>query len=80
MTGENVAGTRLHSPPSTPELAGGEPGAFNESLELGPRDLRVNAATEAAIGRGDDPLAADEIREPDDAVGDERRQSKFFTV
>ena len=50
---------------------GGEPGAFNERLELGPRDLRVNAATEAAIGRGDDPLPADDVGETNDPLGDE---------
>ena len=31
----------------------------------------MDAAAEAAIGRGDDALAADEIGEPEDAVGDE---------
>src|SRR5215831_5799555 len=71
MAGENVVGTGLHGTPLTPQLAGGESGAFDERLELGPSDLRVNAAAEATVGRGDDPLLADEVGKPDDPVGDE---------
>src|SRR5499427_10950374 len=57
--------------PLSPELAGGEPCALNQRFELGPGDLRVNAAAEATVGRRDDPLLADEVGKPDDAVGDE---------
>ena len=31
----------------------------------------MDAAAEAAIGRGDDPLAADQIRKAQDALGDQ---------
>src|SRR4029077_12342125 len=35
------------------EPLGGKLGAFRERLELGPGDLRVDAAAQSAIGRGD---------------------------
>ena len=47
---------------------GGEPGAFNERLELGPRDLGVHASAEAAIGTGDDILASEHPGESQNAV------------
>ena len=52
-------------------LAGGEPGALDQRLKLSPSDLRVEAAAETAISRGDDPLAADKVGEPQDPLGDE---------
>jgi hypothetical protein len=54
-----------------PELAGGEGRALRQCFELGPGDLRMDAAADPAIGRGDDALPADEIRKPNNALGDE---------
>lgn len=42
--------------------------ALNEGLQLGPRDLVVQATTEAAVGRGDDVFWTDQLGELDDAV------------
>src|SRR5438874_1344102 len=41
------------------------------SYELRPGDLRMDPAAEPAIGRGDDPLAADQLGETQNAVGDQ---------
>src|SRR5207248_11319132 len=56
---------------SAPELAGGQCRALGQRFELGPGDVRVNPAAETAVGRGDDPLPADQVREAKDALGDE---------
>src|ERR1700757_1106837 len=56
---------------SAPELTGGERGALCQRFELGPGDLWMDAAAETAIGRRNDPLFADKVRKPDDALRDE---------
>src|SRR5436190_16752041 len=56
---------------SAPELAAGERGALGEGFELGPGDLRVDPTAETAIGRGDDALAADDVGEAQDPVGNQ---------
>ena len=56
---------------SAPELASGERGALGQGFELGPGDLGVDPAAEAAIGRGDDAFAADDVGKAQDAVGDQ---------
>ena len=43
--------------------------ALRQRLELGPGDVAVDAAAEAAVGRGDDALAADQLGEAADALG-----------
>ena len=50
-----------------------EPRALDQRAELGPGDLGVHAAAEAAVGAGDDVLAADRAGEAHDALGDELR-------
>jgi hypothetical protein len=55
-------------PRSPPQLLGGEAGAFGQGFQFGPGDLRVDAAAEPAIGRGDDPFATDDVGEAPDAV------------
>src|SRR5580658_4356462 len=59
-----------------PKLPRRTRGALDQSPELQKRNLRVELAktrrgAEAAIGRGDDALAADEIGKADNALGDE---------
>src|SRR6516162_8338069 len=56
---------------SAPELTGGQFGALGEGVQLRPRDLRVDAAAEAAVGGGDDIVPADRFGVPGNAVGDE---------
>ena len=56
-----------------PEGLRGEAGAFGEGAELGPGEVGVDAAAEAAIGTGNDVLAADDLGVAQDAVGDELR-------
>src|SRR3954453_19825254 len=58
-------------PPLTPELARGERSTLDQRFELCPGDLRMDAAAETAIGRGDDPLPADQVGKTKDALGDE---------
>lgn len=41
---------------------------FDQRLELRPRDLRVRAPAEAAVGAGDQVFAAHSLREPEDAL------------
>ena len=50
-----------------------EAGAFGERAQLGPGEVGMNPAAEAAIGAGDDVLAADDLGIAQDAVGDELR-------
>ncbi len=57
--------------PSAPKLAARQSRALRESLELGPGDHRMDAAAEAAIGRGDDAFTADAFGEAQNALGDE---------
>ncbi len=54
-----------------PQLAARELGAGNQCLELGPHQLRMDPAAEAAIGAGDDVLAPGDPGEIEDAVGDD---------
>ena len=37
--------------------------------QLGPGDLRMDAAAQAAVGAGDDVFLADDFSERDDAIG-----------
>ena len=55
------------------QFLAGDLSTLNEGLELCPCNLGVDATTEAAVGRGDNLLRPDELREADDAVGDEAR-------
>src|SRR5262245_56583062 len=62
---------------SAPQLLAGEPRALCERFELRPHDGGMNAAMEralreAAVGPGDDVLAAEKLGEPHDPLGDER--------
>src|SRR5437762_406957 len=73
-TSESAAGR--YKPGATvsitaPQLVAGEGGALRQRFELGPGNLRVDAAAETAIGRGDDPLAADDLGKAQNAVGDQ---------
>src|ERR1700733_4450575 len=58
---------------SAPKLAAGQRGPLCQRLEFGPVDLRMNATAQTAVGRGDDPLPSDEIREPQNALGNKLR-------
>src|SRR5262249_53360247 len=51
----NLVGVRL-----TPKRLRGEAGAFGEGAQFGPGEVYVDTAAEAAIGAGDDVLAADD--------------------
>src|SRR5262245_8966680 len=53
------------------ESLGCELGALDERAQLGPRDLRMAAPAEAAVGARDDALAAHALREAPDALRDE---------
>src|SRR5216683_6376137 len=50
-----------------------EAGAFGEGAQLGPGEVGVDAAAEAAIGAGNDVFAADDRGVAHDAVGDKLR-------
>src|SRR5262245_60806893 len=61
---------------SRPELLRGNRGALRERAELGPHDIRVDAARadvdrEAAVDAGHDAIATDEVRIAADALRDE---------
>jgi len=45
---------------STPQLLARDRRAVAQGAELGPGDLRMDAAAEAAVGAGDDVFLADE--------------------
>src|SRR6185312_2327030 len=45
---------------STPQLFARDRRAIVQGAELGPGDLRMDAAAEAAVGTGDDVFSADE--------------------
>src|SRR5689334_1378858 len=55
------------------EPLGRELGALRQRLELGPGDLRVHAAAQPAIRRGNHVLGPDRLSEPADAIGDKLR-------
>src|ERR1700719_3835674 len=57
----------------SPELLRGEAGAFGEAAQFGPGEVGMDPAAEAAIGAGDDILAADHLGIAQDAIGDEVR-------
>src|ERR1700730_10533210 len=57
--------------PSTPQLTAGQSCPLRQRFELGPSDLRMHSAAEAAIGGGDDPLPADEVGEAGNPLADE---------
>ena len=40
-----------------------------QGAQLGPGDLRMDTAAEAAVGAGDDVFLADDLSERDDAIG-----------
>jgi hypothetical protein len=48
----------------SPELLRGEAGAFGEAAQFGPGEVGMDPAAEAAIGAGDDVLAARAGLEP----------------
>src|ERR1700724_2806120 len=57
----------------SPQLLRGEAAAFGEAAQFGPGEVGMDPAAEAAIGAGDDVLAADDLGIAQDAVGDELR-------
>jgi hypothetical protein len=66
---------------AAPQLAAGDVGAFDQRREFRPLNRRVNAARErplrkAAIGRGDDVLAPDQLCQPRDAY----RQASDYII
>jgi hypothetical protein len=66
---------------STPPLLARERRAVAQGAELGPGDLRIDAAAQAAVGAGDDVLLVHEFGERDDAIGygeAERGQESFL--
>ena len=76
MAGTSPAMTVILRRRLRPQFLAGEPRAFGQRLELRPHDLRMDAAVEralrkAAIGAGDHVLAADDLRQPNDAFGDQ---------
>src|SRR5215472_17747933 len=61
-----------------PQCAGGNPRAFDQGFQLRPHDRRMDAAREwalreAAIGAAHDVFAASDLRQADDALGNEFR-------
>ena len=72
-SGKHVAFSRRRA---APELLARQPGALHQRLELRPGDGRMDRhhageGAEAAVGAGDHALAADHLREPQDAVADQ---------
>src|SRR5258706_2345874 len=57
--GERAVRVRTETLP--PEPPGRQRRALGERFELGPGDLRMDPATESAVGGGDDPLLADDV-------------------
>ncbi len=53
---------------STPQFFARDRGAIAKRAELGPGDLRMDAAAETAVGSGDDVFSADQFSEPDEAI------------
>src|SRR5215472_19314516 len=56
-----------------PQRFRSEASAFDQRAQLGPDEVGMNAAAEAAIGAGDDVLAAGDRGVTQDPVGDELR-------
>src|SRR6516164_11517587 len=64
---------------SLPQFRGGEPRAVNQAAEFGPHDLRFDLGRhagmerrgKAAIGARDHVLASDQLRQANDALGDQ---------
>ena len=48
---------------STPQLLARERRAVAQGAQLGPGDLRVDAAAQTAVGAGDDVFSADDVDE-----------------
>ena len=53
---------------STPQFIARDRGAVAPGGQLGPGDLRMDAATEAAVGASDDVFLADNAREGENAI------------
>jgi hypothetical protein len=58
---------------SAPERPACQLRSLSGSFQLGPCDLRVATQSETTVGRGDDPLAPDQVREALDPCGHELR-------
>jgi hypothetical protein len=58
---------------STPQLLARDRRAVAQGAQLGPGDLRMDAAAQAAVGAGDDVFLADDSSERDQAIGDQFR-------
>ena len=56
---------------STPQLLARSPGR-RAGAQLGPGDLRIDAAAQAAVGAGDDVFAADDAGEGENAIRHEQ--------
>jgi hypothetical protein len=54
---------------STPQLLARDRCTVAQGAQLGPGDLRMDAAAEATVGAGDDVFLADDFSERDDAIG-----------
>src|SRR5438093_10137731 len=54
---------------STPQLLARDRRAVAQGAQLGPGDLRMDAAAQAAIGAGDNVFSTDDFSERDDAIG-----------
>src|SRR5215469_8209652 len=63
----------LRTPSTRPKRLRGEARAFNERAQLGPDEVGMDAAAEAAIGAGDNVLAAGDRGVTQDTVGDQLR-------
>jgi hypothetical protein len=50
---------------STPQLLARDRRAVGQGAQLGPGDLRLDAAAQAAVGAGDNVFAADDVGEGD---------------
>jgi hypothetical protein len=53
---------------STPQFIARDRGAVAPGAQLGPGDLRMDAAAEAAVGASDDVFLADNAREGENAI------------
>lgn len=54
---------------STPQLLARDRRAAAQGAQLGPGDLRMDAASQAAVGGRDDVFSAEDFSERDDAIG-----------
>ena len=63
---------------STPQLLARDRGAVAQGAQLGPGDLRMDAAAWAAVGAGDDVCLADDFSERDEAIGYQFRMLDEF--